>query len=49
MELEARWRSKKRNFQNIVAKFQSYQVKEKILQAARKKQFEHCENAIRIT
>ncbi|XP_072479241.1 uncharacterized protein [Notamacropus eugenii] len=34
---------------NIVAKFQSYQVKEKILQAARKKQFKYCGNTIRIT
>uniref|UniRef100_A0A4X2LHV5 L1 transposable element RRM domain-containing protein n=1 Tax=Vombatus ursinus TaxID=29139 RepID=A0A4X2LHV5_VOMUR len=34
---------------NIVAKFQSSQVKEKILQAARKKQFKYCGNTIRIT
>ena len=34
---------------NIVAKFQSSQVKEKILQAARKKQFEYCGNTFRIT
>ena len=34
---------------NIVAKFQSSQVKQKILQAARKKQFEYCGNTIRIT
>ncbi|XP_072473501.1 uncharacterized protein [Notamacropus eugenii] len=34
---------------NIVAKFQSSQVKEKILQAARKKQFNYCRNTIRIT
>ena len=33
---------------NIVAKFQSSPVKEKILQAARKKQFEYCGNTIRI-
>ena len=32
-----------------VAKFQSSQVKEKILQAARKKQFKYCGNTIRIT
>ncbi|XP_072453534.1 uncharacterized protein [Notamacropus eugenii] len=34
---------------NIVAKFQNSQVKEKILQAARKKQFKYCGNTIRIT
>ncbi|XP_072455582.1 uncharacterized protein [Notamacropus eugenii] len=34
---------------NIVAKFQSSPVKEKILQAARKKQFKYCGNTIRIT
>ena len=34
---------------NIVAKFQSSLVKEKILQAARKKQFKYCGNTIRIT
>ena len=34
---------------NIVTKFQSSQVKEKMLQAARKKQFEYCGNTIRIT
>ena len=34
---------------NIVAKFQSYLVKEKLLQAAGKKQFKYCGNTIRIT
>ncbi|XP_072461570.1 uncharacterized protein [Notamacropus eugenii] len=34
---------------NIVAKFQSYQVKEKILQAARKKQFKYQGHTVRIT
>ena len=40
---------KRKTPRNIVAKFQSSQVKEKILQAARKKQFEYCGNTIRIT
>uniref|UniRef100_A0A4X2M969 L1 transposable element RRM domain-containing protein n=1 Tax=Vombatus ursinus TaxID=29139 RepID=A0A4X2M969_VOMUR len=34
---------------NVVAKFQSSQVKEKILQTARKKKFKYCGNTIRIT
>ena len=39
---------KKKSPRNIVTKFQSSQIKEKILQAARKKQFEYCGNTIRI-
>ena len=34
---------------DIVAKFQSSLIKEKILEAARKKQFKYCGNTIRIT
>ena len=41
--------SKRETPRNIVTKFQSSQIKEKILQAARKKQFEYCGNTIRIT
>ena len=39
---------KRKPLRNIVGKFQSSQVKEKILQAVRKKQFEYCENTIRV-
>ena len=40
---------KRETLRNILAKFQSSQVKEKILQAARKKQFKYCGKTIRIT
>ena len=43
------WDAKRETPRNVVAKFQSSQVKEKIFQAARKKQFKYCGNTIRIT